>query len=191
MRLLGGHPALDFVNTVGGRTHSTNVRYVVDREHLQTIGDLYAWAAEAKIVSRRRSTAVSLKRALRLRESLYRIFKAFIDDRKPEARDLDVLNRELADARAHERLSVVGGRAAIVSDDRDWFEHLLRVIARAAVELLTSEQMSRVRQCGGESCGWLFLDTSRNRSRQWCDMGDCGNLAKVRRFRERKKSPSP
>jgi predicted RNA-binding Zn ribbon-like protein len=45
-----------------------------------------------------------------------------------------------------------------------------------------------VRQCGGESCGWLFLDTSRNRSRQWCDMRDCGNLAKVRRFRERQKT---
>ena len=185
MRLLGGHPALDFVNTVGGRTHSTAARYIVDREHLQTIGDLYDWAVEAKIVSRRRGTAASLKRALGLRESLYRISRALIDNRKPDARDLDVLNRELAEARAHERLSVVGGRATIVSDDRDWFEHLLRFIARAATQLLTSEQMSRVRACGGESCGWLFLDRSRNRSRQWCTMQDCGNLSKVRRFRKR------
>src|SRR5688572_19446878 len=118
MELLGGHPALDFVNTVGGRTHSTAVRYVVDREHLLTVDDLFAWAVEAEIVKPRRSTAASLKRALGLRESLYRIFKAFIDDRKPDARDLEVLNRELAEARSHERLSVVEGRATIVSDDR-------------------------------------------------------------------------
>ena len=190
MRLLGGHPSLDFVNTVGGRTHATAAKYVVDREHLHSIDDLYAWAVEAAMIAPRtpRSTSVRLDRALRFRESLYRIFKAFADERKPDARDLDVLNRELAEARAHERLSIVEGRAAIVSGDRDWLERLLRVIARAAAELLTSEQMSRVRQCGGESCGWLFLDTSRNRSRQWCDMKDCGNLAKVRRFREKRRT---
>jgi len=109
------------------------------------------------------------------------------DGRKPEPSDLEILNHELADARAHERLGVRDGRIAIGWDDRDSLEHPLRVVAREAAELLTSEQISRVRQCGGESCGWLFLDTSRNRSRQWCDMRDCGNLAKVRRFRERQR----
>jgi len=190
MKLLGGHTALDFVNTVGGRTHSTAAKYVVDRDHLQTVDDLFAWAKEAGILARspqRRGSAALLQRALRLRESLYRIFRTVAAARKPDARDLDVLNRELAKARAHERLSAARGHVTIEWNDRDSPEHLLRVIARAAAELLTSEQVSRVRQCGGESCGWLFLDTSRNRSRQWCDMGDCGNLAKVRRFRERNK----
>ena len=187
--LLGGHPALDFVNTVGGRTHSTATKYVVDREHLESVDDLLTWAKEAGIAKPpRRAPASLLDRALRLRESLYRIFKSFIDGRKPDARDLDVLNRELAEARAHERLAVIGGRATIELEERDSAEHMLRVIARAAAELLTSDRMSRVRLCGGESCGWLFLDTSRNRSRQWCDMGDCGNIAKVRRFREKQRN---
>lgn len=176
--------ALEFVNTVGGRTHSTPTRYTVDRERLHSLDNFLEWAAFNK---RPRRPAALFDRVLRFREALYRIFKALIDERKPDAADLEILNRELAEARAHEQLAVRNGRVTVAFDDADSPEHLLRVIARDAAALLTSEQLSRVRQCGGESCGWLFLDTSRNRSRQWCDMGDCGNLAKVRRFRERRR----
>jgi predicted RNA-binding Zn ribbon-like protein len=41
-----------------------------------------------------------------------------------------------------------------------------------------------VRLCADASCAWLFLDTTRNRTRRWCDMKECGNRNKVRRFRE-------
>jgi predicted RNA-binding Zn ribbon-like protein len=58
-------------------------------------------------------------------------------------------------------------------------------IADSAAEFLTTGDLTRLRECSGEDCGWLFEDTSKNRSRQWCDMRDCGNLAKVRRFRTR------
>ncbi|HJQ39566.1 MAG TPA: CGNR zinc finger domain-containing protein [Thermoanaerobaculia bacterium] len=169
--------ALEFINTVGGRTHSTPTRYVVDRERLHSLDDFFEWAGAVK------RSRLSFERVLRFREALYRIFKAMIDARKPDAADLEILNRELAEARAHERLALRDGRIVVTFDD----SNLLHVIARDAASLLTSEQLSRVRQCGGESCGWLFLDTSRNRSRQWCDMRDCGNLAKVRRFRERQR----
>jgi predicted RNA-binding Zn ribbon-like protein len=58
-------------------------------------------------------------------------------------------------------------------------------ITRSAVSLLTSDRLDRVRQCAGDRCTWLFLDTSRNGLRRWCDMQACGNRAKVRRFRQR------
>jgi predicted RNA-binding Zn ribbon-like protein len=61
-------------------------------------------------------------------------------------------------------------------------------VARSAAELLTSGDLARVGQCPGEECGWLFLDTSRAGRRQWCDMADCGNLAKVRRFRDQRRA---
>jgi predicted RNA-binding Zn ribbon-like protein len=172
-KFLGGHPALDFINTVGGRTHTSATRYTVDRERLETRKDLDAFWSES---GRGRRTA-DLEEAIELREALYRIFLAVIADRRPDSKDIALLNRTLTAP----QLAFHGGAATFASEDP------LAFLARAAAELLTSSGISRVRACGGESCGWLFLDTSRNRSRQWCDMRDCGNIAKVRRFRERRR----
>jgi predicted RNA-binding Zn ribbon-like protein len=70
-------------------------------------------------------------------------------------------------------------------------EHLtgfLWPVARSAAQLLTSPLLPRLRLCADERCGWVFIDQSKNASRRWCDMGDCGNRAKARRFRERRKT---
>jgi len=62
-------------------------------------------------------------------------------------------------------------------------------IAHSAAELLTGIQFrGQVRRCEGHNCGWLFVDSSKNHSRRWCDMRDCGNRAKVRRHRLKMKS---
>jgi predicted RNA-binding Zn ribbon-like protein len=183
-KFLGGHPALDFINTVGGRTHTSASRYTVDRERLEAPSDLDAfWSAAAAAAAfksggrSRRSARADLERAIELREALYRIFKAVIAKCRPEMRDVAILNR----ASSGQKLTFNGAVASFTADDP------LGTIARSAAELLTSPEIARVRACGGESCGWLFLDTSRNRSRQWCDMADCGNVAKVRRFRDRQR----
>ena len=183
-KFLGGHPALDFINTVGGRTHTSAHRYTVDRERLESAEDLDAfWSAAAAAAAfksggrSRRSARVDLERAIELREALYRIFLAVIANRRPDARDVALLNRSIE----AQQLSFNGPAASFTTHDP------LAFIARSAAELLASPEIARVRACGGESCGWLFLDTSRNRSRQWCDMADCGNVAKVRRFRDRQR----
>jgi len=63
-------------------------------------------------------------------------------------------------------------------------------IARSAVELLTSDDEVRlVRECASATCEWLFVDRTRNHSRRWCDMNDCGNRAKQKRLRERQSAP--
>jgi len=72
----------------------------------------------------------------------------------------------------------------------DELTSLLWPVARAATALLTSSDLARVRECADDACGWLFLDHSRNGSRRWCDMADCGNRAKARRYRERRKEES-
>jgi predicted RNA-binding Zn ribbon-like protein len=64
----------------------------------------------------------------------------------------------------------------------------LWILARSAADLLTSEQHAYVRQCASEECTWLFIDRSKNHSRRWCDMGDCGNREKARRLRARKRA---
>jgi predicted RNA-binding Zn ribbon-like protein len=56
------------------------------------------------------------------------------------------------------------------------------LLARSAAELLTSEQLSRVRVCASETCGWLFIDTSKNRTRRWCSMSDCDDRPRCGAF---------
>ena len=73
---------------------------------------------------------------------------------------------------------VFGGTAAVL-------DAVLWHVARSAAELLTSGDLGRVRGCASEECGWVFLDTTRNRSRRWCDMKECGNREKARRFYQR------
>jgi predicted RNA-binding Zn ribbon-like protein len=130
-------------------------------------------------------------RAIELREALHRIFKATVTGHTPQSVDLETVNDELLKARSHERLirtengfkwEWVGSEAAL--------DRMLWSIAHSAAEFLSTGDLLRLRECGGEECGWLFEDTSRNRSRQWCHMQDCGNLAKVRRFRTRLRSGS-
>jgi predicted RNA-binding Zn ribbon-like protein len=66
------------------------------------------------------------------------------------------------------------------------FGSVLGPVVWSAAELLTSENLDRIKQCADDRCGWLFLDNTKNRSRRWCDMGDCGSRAKAKRYYQRK-----
>lgn len=206
VKFIAGRPCLDFVNTVGGRISArSNPRGrdyadMVLRDKLSSYQDLLEWSRLAGLLTSREArrialhaarrpgqSATVLRRAIEVREALYRIFKAVLKRRKPEARDWRILARELKAARAREQLLPSGrGFAWSWENPTDALDSILWRLARSAADLLTSPDLARLRQCGGEECGWLFLDTSRNRKRRWCDMRDCGNRAKVRRFRSRR-----
>ena len=64
----------------------------------------------------------------------------------------------------------------------------LWVLAMSASDLLTSDAVDRVRECDNPECRWLFLDTSKNHTRRWCDMKLCGNRMKARRFKAHKRN---
>jgi predicted RNA-binding Zn ribbon-like protein len=160
------------------------------REKLESFIDLVAWArqagilnpAEARIVASQGSNTI-LNRAIAFRGSLYRIAKSLLEGWPPPQRDLDRLNREIEPAESHRRLVFSRGRLA-----RTWAaphnpDRILWSVAESAAALLTSPEAASVRQCPGSDCGWLFLDTSRNHARRWCQMQVCGNRAKVRKFR--------
>jgi predicted RNA-binding Zn ribbon-like protein len=200
-KLVGGRLCLDFVNTVGGRVAERvgkTSRYTIRSERLGLYSDLLAWGVQAGALSGEearsllrkaerdgRGAGAVLERARGLREAIYRVFKAVAAGEKPERPDLDVVNAELQIARDHEWVASDSGSFHWAWDSAARLDRPIWPVARSAAELLTSDDLSRTRQCTGEACGWLFLDTSRNRSRQWCDMKDCGNLAKVRRFRQK------
>jgi predicted RNA-binding Zn ribbon-like protein len=200
MKLVGGDPCLDFVNTVGGRVADAGgVQARVRADKLACYPDLAAWSVHAGLVgesagsglvrfaaARPREARGALRRALEFREALYRTLRALMLVRVPAPADLAVLNAEIAACRSRELLTArPEGLRFEWRDAARRLESPLWPVVRAAAALLTSPELARLRQCGGDDCGWLFLDRSRNRSRQWCTMEDCGNLSKVRRFRER------
>jgi predicted RNA-binding Zn ribbon-like protein len=67
-------------------------------------------------------------------------------------------------------------------------DSMLWPVTRAASELLTSDDLAYVRRCASESCGWLFLDKTKNHRRRWCEMKTCGNRDKARRYYQRQKA---
>jgi predicted RNA-binding Zn ribbon-like protein len=210
-KLIGGRLCLDFVNSVGGRTPASlsttagAAECVVREDKLNDYGDLLAWSqhtgllaeAEARKLlrasrQRQAEAAVVFARAIALREAIYRLCKAILNKTLPHQSDLEKLNQELAIA--HGRVRLAAGEDNFVwawTDTKNSLDLMLWQITDSAAEFLTIGDLTRLRECGGEDCGWLFEDTSKNRSRQWCDMRDCGNLAKVRRFRNRLHADAP
>ena len=208
-KYVGGAPCLDFVNTVSGRVTRigpTRGRDFADRvveERLTTYAHLIRWAEGAHVLSRpvaSRLRSLALRHpdaaaqahehGIAIRESLYRLFKAGIEGWKPAPTDRRRLDEALSEMRAAECLvppetDGPGFRWGWRTDAA--LERPLWPIIRSAVDLLTSESITRIRQCPGDACGWLFLDNKRGRPRRWCDMADCGNIAKVRRYRRRKR----
>jgi predicted RNA-binding Zn ribbon-like protein len=206
-KLIGGRLCLDFVNTVGGRVSAGKRRGrdyadAVLRDMLTQYGDLLSWAEACGTLTRRESlrlgrraagdpqaAASVLARAVQLRAALYRIFKSVVRNWAPEPAAMRILQRELSVVRAHERLAYAAGAFVWTwNDSARALDRVLWPVARSAAELLASDSLAMIRQCAGDECGWMFLDASRNHNRQWCDMKDCGNRAKVKRFRQRTRS---
>lgn len=171
---VAGSLCLDFVNTVDPR-HAPQ-----REERLSDYAAVLEWAREAGIEASRLPAAAASRaheEAIALRETLYAIFGAVARGEAPPEEALRHLNDELA----RRPRQITAGRGFVwVADD------VLAPIAWSAAELLTNGPLERVRECpGDDTCGWLFLDTSRNGSRRWCDMQTCGNRAKARRHYRR------
>ena len=193
---IGGVLCLDFTNTVGNHCSIDPV------DKLNRFEDLVRWSVEAGILQladqrdilkrgalRPGAAARLLKVAVEFRESLFRIFVAVSLKKPPEESDMKILNQVLAQApmvlevrRLNHSFSCV--RTSPMLDEAK----LLGPVAWSASELLTSEQLPSVRECAREGCGWLFLDLSKNHSRRWCAMDDCGGREKAKRYYQRKKT---
>jgi predicted RNA-binding Zn ribbon-like protein len=189
-----GRLCLEFVNTL--LWHASEH----PEETLHSYADLVTWAQGVKLLSNHEAQKLLrdaagqpaeagrvLKRAAVLREAIYRIFIALIHGKSPAKADLDELNSTLIKMTSGAR--IIGTEKGFAWNwrvDEDALDSLIWPIALSAAELLVSEERKRVGQCADDrGCGWLFLDSSKNRTRRWCDINDCGNRAKQRRHYER------
>jgi predicted RNA-binding Zn ribbon-like protein len=125
----------------------------------------------------------TLARASRLRGSVRAVFLAVADGLPPPEADLQVLRSVLATGLPHAAFadSEAGYELVWTKQSAD---ALLARVAWSAVTLLRTGPLDRVREC--PSCGWLFLDTSRNGRRRWCSMDTCGSRDKAKRYYQRR-----
>lgn len=187
LRLVGGDPALDFLNSRSGPPDGP-----ADVDALTSYAALVEWCVYSGTLSRDEGAALLEtarsdpeeagrvhERALRLRDDLDEVFRALAHRRVPSRDALDRVRDEEAESIRC---------ATLVPDERprwSWGDDRtlarpLRPVVHAAVHLLTDGPVGRVKQCGG--CSFVFVDESKNRSRRWCSMEDCGTAEKMRRY---------
>ncbi|HEX2167287.1 MAG TPA: ABATE domain-containing protein [Longimicrobiales bacterium] len=192
--LVGGHVALDFANTGSLADGPSSERLVAYPDLLTfalrtgVIGERAA--AELRSVAEREPgrAEVVLERARELRDTLDHTFTAVATSGRPDETDVARLNGFLEEGMRYRRLEPDERCCGWAwSAGEEPLARILWPIAAAAAELLVEGDLERVKRCGNATCGWLFVDLSRNRSRRWCDMRECGNRAKARRHYARRK----
>jgi predicted RNA-binding Zn ribbon-like protein len=186
-KFLGGALCLDFINTVSWRGDRDD-----PGERLTSYAELLHWALRARILDasaskrlmrsaeRRPAEALAIvERAIEFREALVRLLLA---GKRAAAADVATVNSMLAAAPARSAI-LVGSRGYTWTDGSsdDALDSPLRSVVWSAADLLTSENLSRVRHCADARCHWFFLDASPSGKRRWCSMQECGNRAKARR----------
>jgi predicted RNA-binding Zn ribbon-like protein len=196
-QLVAGHPALDLVNTLDWRFGTRG-----PQELLTSYDDLLQFIRQSNLLAvsppairnaTRNASTRALKSCIELREGLAEIFYARLDRRPSSAATRHCLERYFKEARLRQSLNWAE------SPRLDWQWPVERqdaalpvwALALSASDLMTSDAVDRIRACDNPECRWLFLDTSKNHTRRWCDMKICGNRMKARRFKASKASTRP
>jgi len=202
LALVGGRPCLDFINTIDWRLDPDR-----RRDTLDDYSALLAFSQRVKLID---ETAVSIlqERARRFPEDSMRAFTearsfretltALIDAGKGlnasqvEPTTFAPLLERFASLRqrahAFERLSWEDGRLiATPRRELELLDHPWLMLVRDAEVLLFSPSAAKIRICAAQGCGWVYVDSSKNGTRRWCSMKNCGNREKARRFSRRQK----
>lgn len=194
---IGGWLCLDFANTIGDRNNP------LETNELEAYADLAMWSVQADLLTPERAEVLmelaqqhpddahaALERAIHLRETIYAVFTAIAAGDQSDSDALTELNRFIAEARSRMALVPTENGFGWAWRDEQTLDGMIWRVAWSAAELLLSEQHTLVRECSADNCTFLFVDTSRNHSRRWCDMRSCGNRAKARRHYDRSRGDS-
>ena len=178
---IGGHLAIDFVNTVrvvGGEVTDT----------LRSDGDVKVWLGLAAVpVAAKQSpwpAGTLLEAARRLRDATLKAIEAKKAGRRPSLR---VINSFLESSASHGRLVAQPGSGLALRRvfHGETPEEYLLPVAEAVAELLAESDFDLVRQCASERCVLWFYDRTKGHGRRYCTSAGCGNRAKVAAYRSR------
>ncbi len=190
---LTGRLPLDFANTLDWRASES------PKELLNAYEDFVRWGRYTELLTERQGrdllkeaahrpdeARAVVDRAIELRETIYRLLSAVAAGQRTSAADVAYLNSRLKAALANLQVEATPeGFQWGWSDGRVHLERMLWDVVHATADFLVDEvAVGQLRECPGEGCAWLFVDTSRNKRRRWCSMEGCGNRAKARRHYE-------
>jgi predicted RNA-binding Zn ribbon-like protein len=194
--LIGGHPVLDLVNTLDNRFREDG-----PTELLTDYGALIQFTEQSALLSAAEGRFLTehvsqtdaqraLAAARELREAAAAALYASVEGSSPRPTDIKILTAHFETARAHQELVWKPAESKLAWE---WKPYSLSdaglpvwILALQTASLLSSDAVSRLRGCKSDTCRWLFLDTSKNHTRRWCDMKVCGNRMKARRFQARR-----
>jgi predicted RNA-binding Zn ribbon-like protein len=188
--LSGGHPVLDLVNTLDWRFRASG-----PEELLEGYNDVVRFTEQTGLMA-----AADARKLLRtvpdskgskvvvavreLREAAAEVLYAAVDGKSPAPSALKRLQECFASVKQHEELHWDGEKLGWkLPQSGSAVDSPLLLLTLSAADFMTSEQMHLLRECGNTECRWLFVDTSKNHTRRWCDMKICGNRMKARRFK--------
>ncbi len=186
-KLIGEEPCFDFVNTISWPE--------TEREHdwLNSADNFIKWALAADLINKQGAKKLGgqtnkeinsqMKEVYAARKELYAILTAFAFEEKPDSafiKKIDTLFHKVARFRHIDPKSYEWKWDAPLT-----LSAILNPVIWNAAFVITELDHSRIKHCG--ACNWLFYDKTKNKSRRWCDMEDCGSRDKALRYYHRQK----
>ncbi|MBI3790996.1 MAG: ABATE domain-containing protein [Gemmatimonadetes bacterium] len=196
---IAGRLWLDFVNT-DDEHHGRRT------EHLRDFGAWARWLHEAGVLDLERTQGLerraqeqpmgaqaALVDARRVRNALRTLAERGATQERARDAAVAEINRILERSSGTRRLEAgAHGFARTFRTGGDVFGGLLLAVVESAADALVAGEVARVKRCGAAGCARVYLDETRNHSRRWCTMADCGNRAKAARHRARQQArPAP
>jgi predicted RNA-binding Zn ribbon-like protein len=196
VHLWGEALCLDYANSVSWSPEDAHLERARPARWVRTTGEtdllrsgdmLGRWGRRLGLLGddAKQAPEPELRRARALRGAVHRVFTSISHDRDPPTEDIALLMHDYGEA-VNQATLAAGERCYQLDWPAQDPRRLRYVVATDAIGLLRDpERLTRLSQCPGRGCGWLFLNLSGRR--RWCSMSTCGSREKMRRLHERRK----
>ncbi len=177
---VGGHPALDFLNTVGDTDKSRSDNLITSPDAL--LDWLTASGTEDQDAKGSTPSQDDVDALVRFRELGHRVLSSSVGNPTVEPDDIQTFEAQIKSSlgRAHLDLSTAPTRWIATSGNSHYWLDRFALLVEG---FLRSPEAAKLRQC--EGCSWFFMNSGRGRGRRWCNMSTCGNRHKVAAHRKR------
>ncbi|MBN2986687.1 hypothetical protein BFW88_09565 [Pseudomonas fluorescens] len=199
IRLIGGTRVLDFINTTNGRRPGSALK--VMEERLTSFQFFFEWALHASLICAQEFEAYKpmvfeasmsyqpdLEALIAFRECLYAAFYPLSLGQVAPDQALQRINLTFQQGVAWRVLRSVDGVPGWAwkscASSHELTAMLIGRLAIEATQLLVSGNLRELKSCTATDCDWLFLDSSKNKLRKWCQMSVCGSREKLSRLKQ-------